>query len=56
MKKVIVGLVAIGAIVGLRSSGSGIGRKMRDHCGAMAELCMEMATQRAGRGEAVGRT
>jgi hypothetical protein len=56
MKKVIVGLVAIGAIVGLRSARRGIGHKMRDHCGQMAERCMEMATQFAGRGDAVGRT
>jgi len=56
MKKMIVGLVAIGAIVGLRSARRRIGHTMRDHCGEMAERCMEMATQFAGRGEAVGRT
>jgi hypothetical protein len=56
MKKVIVGLVAIGAIVGLRSAGRRIGHKMRGHCGEMAERCMDMATQVARRGDAVGRT
>lgn len=56
MKKMIVALVAIGAIVGLHSARRRIGHKMRDHCEEMAERCMEMAAQFAGRGEAVGRT
>jgi hypothetical protein len=56
MKKMIVGLVAVGAIVGLRSARTRIGHRMREHCGEMAERCMEMAAQFAGRGEAVGRT
>lgn len=56
MKKVIVGFVAIGAIVGLRSAGRHIGHKMRDHCGEMTQRCMEMATQAARRREAAGRT
>ena len=56
MKKMIVGVVAVGAIVGLPLARSRIAHKIRDHCGEMAERCMEMATQFAGRGEAVGRT
>jgi hypothetical protein len=56
IKKMIVGLVAVGAIVGLRSARKRIGHKMRDHCGEMAERCMEMAAQFARRGEAAGRT
>lgn len=52
MKKVIVELVAVGAIVGLRSARTRIGHEMRDHGSEMAERCMQMATQFAGRGEA----
>ena len=49
MKKVIIGLVAIAAMLGLRPVLRRMGHQMRKHCEQMAERF-------AGRGEAVGRT
>jgi hypothetical protein len=37
MKKLIVGLIAIGAILALRTAAGRIGQKMREHCKEMAE-------------------
>ncbi len=54
MKKAIVGLAAVGAIIGIRRA-SPIGHKMRQQCGQMAAQCKQMATQLGGHGEAVGR-
>jgi hypothetical protein len=56
MKKAIIGLVAVGVIVGLRLVATRMGREMREHCGQMAAQCKQMAAQYGGRGEAVGRT
>jgi hypothetical protein len=55
MKKLIVGLAAVGAIVGIRRA-SRMADKMRRHCEQMAAQCKQMATQFGGHGEAVGRT
>jgi hypothetical protein len=54
MKKAIVGLAAVGAIIGIRRA-SRIGHKMREHCQQMAAQCKQIATQLGGDGEAVGR-
>ena len=56
MKKALVGLVAVGAVVGLRPVARRIGHKMREHCGQMAAQCKQMAAQCGGRGEAVRRS
>ena len=49
MKKAIIGLVAIAAMLGLRPVLRRMGYQMRKHCEQMAE-------QFAGRGDAVSRT
>ena len=56
MKKAIIGLVAVGVIVGLRPVATRMGREMREHCGQMAAQCKQMAAQCGGRGEAVRRS
>jgi hypothetical protein len=55
MKKALVGLAAVGAIVGVRRARR-MSQKMREHCGQMAAQCKQMATQVGGRDEAVGGT
>ena len=55
MKKAVVGLAAIGAIVAVRRA-TRMSQKMREHCGQMAAQCKQIATEVGGRGEAVGRT
>ena len=55
MKRALVGLAAVGAIVGVRRA-EGMMQKMREHCGQMAEQCKQMAAQSAARSDAVGRT
>lgn len=55
MKKAIIGLAAVGAIIGIRRA-SRIAHKMRVHCGQMAAQWKEIATQLGGHGEAVSRT
>ena len=66
MKKAIVGLVAVGAVIALRPLLRRMGHKMREHCEQMAtqfggraemahkmpECCEDMAAQSEGRGEA----
>jgi hypothetical protein len=55
MKKAIFGLLAVGAIVGLRPAARRIGHKMREHCQQMAAKCKQMmAGQSAEGGEAAG--
>lgn len=55
MKKVIVGLVAVGAIVALRSAAGRSGHSMSEHCKQMAGRCKQMmAGQPADRGPAAG--
>lgn len=56
MKKVIIGLLAVGAVMGLRPVARRMGHRMSEHCGQMAAHCKQMAAQCGGRGEAVGRT
>ena len=55
MRKTLVGLAAVAAIVGVRRA-TRMSQKMREHCGQMAAQCQQMETQVGGRGEAVGRT
>jgi hypothetical protein len=55
MKKAILGLAAVGAIVGVRRA-KRMSQKMREHCGQMAAQCKQMATEFGTRGEPVGRT
>jgi low affinity Fe/Cu permease len=47
MKKAIVGLLAVGAVIGLRQVMPRVGRKMREHC-------EQMMGQFAGRSETTG--
>ena len=56
MKKVIVGSVAVGAVIGLGPVVKRrIGHKMREHCLQMAAKCNQMlAGQSPERGEAAG--
>lgn len=72
MKKLIVGFVAVGAVIGLRLLVGRIGRKMRAHCEqmmagqvgsggeahhSMRECCEQrMAGESGGRDEALVRT
>lgn len=56
MKKAIIGLVAISAVVGVGLVGQRIGHKMRKHCERMAAQCKQMAARTGDRPEAVGRT
>lgn len=49
MKKAIIGVVAISAVLGLRHVGQRMGHRMREHC-------EQMVGQFADRGEAVGTT
>ena len=56
MKKAIVGVAALGAIIGLRPLARRLEQKMREHCGQMAAQCRQMAVQVGARGEAAGRT
>lgn len=62
MKKAIVGLVAVAALVGVLPATRRISQKMREHsgqmaaqCKQMAAQCKQMAAQVGGRGEAGGR-
>jgi hypothetical protein len=55
MKKAIVGLAALGAIIALRPAARRMEQKMREHCAQMAAQCKQMAAQVGGRGEAAGR-
>ena len=53
MRKAIIGVAAVGAIVGLGVVSRRIGHKMREHCGQMAAQCKQMvAGQFTERGEA----
>ena len=54
MKKEVVGLVAVGALIGFLLLARRMGHKMSEHCGQMAAQCKEMAVQFGARGEAVG--
>jgi hypothetical protein len=54
MKKALVGLVAVGALIGFLPLARRTGHKMSEHCGQMAAECKEMAAQFGARDEAVG--
>jgi hypothetical protein len=51
MKKLIVGLAAVGALIALRPVAR---RKMREHCERMASKCKEMMASQPGQHEAAG--
>ena len=51
MKKLIVGLAAVGALIALRPVA---GRKMREHCERMASKCREMMASQPGEHGAAG--
>jgi hypothetical protein len=55
MRKALLGLAAVGAIVGIRRA-KRMSKEMREHCVQMAAQCKQMAAQFGARGEAVGRT
>ena len=55
MKKAVVGIAAVGALVGIRRA-KRMTVKMQEHCRQMAVQCKQMAAQSAARGGAVGRT
>jgi hypothetical protein len=55
MKKAIVVLAAVGAVIGLRQVIPRVARKMREHCQQMAAKCKQMMAGQSGeRGEAAG--
>ena len=56
MKKAIIGLAAVGAVIGLRPVVKRrIAHKMREHCQQMAAKCEQMMAGQSGdRGEAAG--
>ena len=54
MKKVIVGLVAVGAVLALRPVGKRMAQKMREHCEQMAAKCQQKMGQCAGGGKEAG--
>jgi hypothetical protein len=55
MKKAIVGLVALGAVIALWPLARRTGHKMSEHCGRMAATCKQMMTAQPGsRDEAAG--
>jgi hypothetical protein len=51
MKKLIVGLAAVGGIIALRERG---GEKMREHCKNMGAKCKEMMASQSGQHGATG--
>ena len=55
MKKLIVGVAAVGAVVALRPAVKRrMLQKMHEHCGQMAAHCEQMMGQSAGRSETSG--
>jgi hypothetical protein len=55
VKKVLIGMVAIGAIIALRSVAERSGQKMSEHCKQMAGKCKQMMAGQSGeRSEAAG--
>jgi hypothetical protein len=56
MKKAIIGVMALGAIIGSRPLARRMRHKMQEHCEQMAAHCKQMAGQFGGHGEPVGKT
>lgn len=56
MKKAIIGVAAVAAVVGLGVVSRRVGHKMREHCVQMAAQCKDMATQLAERRKLAGGT
>ena len=54
MKKLIIGLVAVAAVLALRPVGKRMAHKMREHCEQMAGKCQEKMAQFGGGGEESG--
>jgi hypothetical protein len=54
MKKAIVGLAAIAAIIGLLRVVKRKAHKLREHCEQMAGKCKQMMAQAGGGDEAIG--
>lgn len=54
MKKLIVGLAAVGGIVALRAAAERGGHKMSEHCKSMGAKCKEMMASQSGQTEAPG--
>jgi hypothetical protein len=52
MKKVIVGLFAVGAVLGFGFAVRRMTRRMREHVGEMAAHCKEMMASESGASEA----
>jgi hypothetical protein len=50
MKRAIVGVAAVGAIIALRPVASRISQKMREHCEQMASKCKQMMATQPGQG------
>jgi hypothetical protein len=48
MRKAIIGVAAVGAVVGLAVVGRRVGHKMREHCGQMAKQCKQMMAGQFG--------
>lgn len=48
MKRALVGIVAIGAVVAVRPLSKRIGRKMSQHCAHMASKCKQMVSTQGG--------
>jgi hypothetical protein len=54
MKKLIVGLVAVAAVLALRPVGKRMAQKMREHCEQMAGKCQQKMAQFGGGGKEAG--
>ena len=54
MKKVIIGLGAVGVIIALRPAVGRISQKMHEHCGQMAGKCKQMMASQSGQQGAAG--
>ena len=55
MRKAIIGVAAVGAVVGIGVVSRRMGHKMREHCGQMAARSKDLATPLAERRELAGR-
>ena len=54
MKKLIVGLAAVGGIIVLRAAARRGGHTMSEHCRSMGAKCKEMMASQPGQHEAAG--
>jgi hypothetical protein len=56
MKKAIIGVVAVSAVIGAGVLRRRVGNAMREHCEQMATQCKQMATRFGSRSAAVAKT